>query len=422
MVAVTIAMIREGCGMNKLVQRPLYLNRIEPFIDAPVVKVLTGLRRSGKSRLLDLIAEVLRGRGVPADRILHLNFDALELASLASAEALHAYLRDVLPGEGRLYILLDEIQEVVHWEKLVNSLLAEGRADLYITGSNSRLLSGELATYIAGRYVAIEVWPLSFNENLAFAAAYSQRDPSRIDDEFTRYLTFGGFPGVHVVPLDEPDARQMVADIYRSTLVRDVLTRNAIRDADMFERVASFAIDNVGNPFSARRVSDFMKSQRRSIGHETVLNYLSALTEAFVISRVSRFDIRGRAMLATDEKHFVGDHGIVHALFGYSDKRLPGVLENIVWMELRRRGYEVTIGKIGAAEVDFVARRQDETLYVQVALTVAAEETRRREYAALEAIADNHPKILLTLDPLAGGNIGGIRHLRIPDFLLSDEH
>jgi uncharacterized protein len=406
-----------------LVNRPLYLDRIEPFIDAPVVKVLTGLRRSGKSRLLELVAQRLRDRGISQERIVHLNFDSLEWASIASAQALQAYLADALPPQGRVYVLLDEIQEVSEWERLVNSLVAEGRTDLYITGSNSRLLSGELATYIAGRYVSIEVWPLSFGEYLAFGAAYSNRDISRTSEEFARFLRYGGFPGVHVVSLEEADARSMVTDIYRSTLVRDVLTRHAIRDADMFERVAAFAIDNVGNPFSARRVAEFMKSQRRTIRHETVLNYLSALTEAFLVSRVPRYDIRGRALLATDEKHYLGDHGIVRALFGYSDRRLPGVLENIVWLELRRRGYDVTIGKVGPTEVDFAARRQEDTVYIQVATTIAASaETRRREYAPLEAITDNYPKYVITLDPLAGDNTGGIHHLPIHDFLLSDTY
>lgn len=226
---------------------------------------------------------------------------------------------------------------------------------------------------------------------------------------------------MHMLPLDEVDSRSMIMDIYRSTLVRDVLARNRIRDADMFERVAAFAIDNVGNPFSARRVADFMKSQRRSIGHETVLNYLTALSEAFVIARVPRFDLHGRAILATDQKRFVGDHGIVNALFGYSDQRLPGVLENIVWMELRRRGYEVTIGRIGTAEVDFVAQRADEVVYIQVATTIATEETRHREHRPLEAVADNHLKYLLTLDSLVGGNVNGTKHLRIPEFLLADK-
>jgi len=406
-----------------LVDRPLYLDRIEPFIDTPVVKVLTGLRRSGKSRLLELVAQRLRERGIPPERIVHLNFDSLEWAPIASAQALHAHLAVALPPEGRVYVLLDEIQEVTEWERLVNSLVAEGRTDLYITGSNSRLLSGDLATYIAGRYVSMEVWPLSFREYLAFGAAYSNRDTSRTSEEFTRFLRYGGFPGVHVASLGETDTRSMVTDIYRSTLVRDVLTRHAIRDADMFERVAAFAIDNVGNPFSARRVAEFMKSQRRTIRHETVLNYLSALTEAFLISRVPRYDIRGRALLATDEKHYLGDHGIVHALFGYSDQRLPGVLENIVWLELRRRGYDVTIGKVGATEVDFAARRHENVLYVQVAATIAASaETRRREYAPLQAITDNYPKYVLTLDPLPGDDTGGIYHRPIHDFLLSDAY
>lgn len=320
-------------------------------------------------------------------------------------------------------MLLDEIQEVEEWERLVNSLVSEGRADVYITGSNSRLLSGELATYIAGRYVSIDVWPLSFQEYLAFGAAYSDRDMSRIDDEFGRFLRLGGFPGVHVVPFEEADARSVVTDIYHSTLVRDVLTRNAIRDADMFERVAAFALDNVGSPFSARRVASFMKSQNRSVSHETVNNYLTTLAEAFVIARVPRYDVRGRALLATDEKHFAGDHGLVNALFGYSDKRLPGLLENIIWLELCRRGYEVRIGKVGATEVDFVAERQGDRIYVQVATTIAAsEETRRREYASLEAIDDNYPKYVLTLDPQAEDRTGGIRHQRIPDFLLSDSY
>ncbi|WP_420097860.1 ATP-binding protein [Brevibacterium sediminis] len=404
-----------------IVDRPKYLEKLESFIDAPVVKVLTGLRRSGKSRLLDLVVERLIARGIDPERIVHLNFDSLEHASLASAQALNAHLKDVLPSEGRTYVLLDEIQEVTEWERLVNSLLAEGRTDFYITGSNSRLLSGELATYIAGRYVTIEVWPLSFREYLSFREAFAADDTAGTDAEFTRYLRLGGFPGVHMLPLDEIDARSMIMDIYRSTLVRDVLARNRIRDADMFERVAAFAIDNVGNPFSARRVADFMKSQRRSIGHETVLNYLTALSEAFVIARVPRFDLHGRAILATDEKHFVGDHGIVNALFGYSDQRLPGVLENIVWMELRRRGYEVTIGRIGTAEVDFVAQRADEVVYIQVATTIATEDTRHREHRPLEAIADNHPKYLLTLDPLVGGNVNGIKHRRLPEFLLANE-
>jgi predicted AAA+ superfamily ATPase len=406
------------------------MERIARYVDAPMVKVLTGPRRAGKSRLLALTAHLLRERGVPENRIMHLDFDALELVDLRSAQALGRHIADVIPPDGRIYVLLDEVQEVTEWERLVNSLAASGRADVYVTGSNSTLLSSELATYIAGRYISIDVWPLSFQEHLAFTAAYPREDvdgtatladPGRGDVEFTRYLRCGGFPGVAVAGFAEPDARAAVADIYRSTLIRDALSRYAIRDAEMFERVAAFALDNIGNPFSARRVAAFLKSQGRSVNHQTVANYLAALAEAFVVTRVPRFDIRGKALLATDEKYYVSDHGLVHALFGYSDQRLSGILENIVWAELRRRGWDVRIGKAGAAEVDFVADRHSERIYVQVSVTVlASPETRRREYAPLEQIRDSYPKYVLTLDPAAGDTTGGIRHQRIPDFLLDN--
>jgi predicted AAA+ superfamily ATPase len=430
-----------------LVDRPLYMERIARYIDAPMVKVLTGLRRSGKSRLLELTAGLLRQRGVPAERILRLDFDALELEPLRSAAALNEHLKQVLPSEGRVYVLLDEIQEVAGWERLVNSLVAAGRTDVYITGSNSNLLSSELATYIAGRYITIEVWPLSFREHLAFTAQFPAREgqdygdaptavgndtaqfPVRVgrsagnEAEFGRYLRRGGFPGIAVAGFNDTDARAATADIYRSTLIRDALTRRAVRDAELFERVAAFALDNVGNPFSARRVAACLKSQNRAVSHQTVANYLAALEEAFVLARVPRYDIRGKALLATEEKHYAGDHGLVQALFGYSDQRLPGLLENIVWAELRRRGWEVRIGKVGAAEVDFVADRQSDRLYVQVAVTVlASAETRRREYAPLEQIRDSFPKYVLTLDPAAGDRTNGIQHQRLPDFLLSDAY
>ncbi|MDR1295166.1 MAG: ATP-binding protein [Bifidobacteriaceae bacterium] len=415
-----------------LVDRPLYMERVARYVDAPMVKVLTGPRRAGKSRLLALTAQLLRERGVPEDRIMYLDFDALELDTLRSAQALSQHIASVMPPDGRIYVLLDEVQEVEQWERLVNSLAAEGRADVYVTGSNSTLLSSELATYIAGRYVSIDVWPLSFREHLAFAAAYPRQDvggagntaaTENVDAEFTRYLRCGGFPGIVVAGFAESDARAAVADIYRSTLIRDALTRHAIRDTEMFERVAAFTLDNIGNPFSARRVAAFLKSQHRSVNHQTVANYLAALAEAFVITRVPRFDIRGKALLATDEKYYVSDHGLVHALFGYSDQRLGGVLENIIWAELRRRGWHVRIGKSGAAEVDFVADRHSARLYIQVAVTVlASPETRRREYAPLEQIRDSYPKYVLTLDPAASDTTGGIRHQRIPDFLLDNTY
>lgn len=401
-----------------LIERPAYLAAVRPFMDQPVIKVLTGLRRSGKSSLLELIAADLRRRGAADDRIVHLDFEAMELSGLATAEALHAHLADTIDGTGRCYLLLDEIQEVEHWEKVVNSWHATKDVDLYLTGSNSRLLSSELATYIAGRYVSVEVSTLSFAEHLAFAEQAGQ-DISDVAAQFDRYQRRGGFPGLFAAPLSETQHHRAVADIYASALVQDAVSRRNVRNVDMLKRVAAFALDNVGNPFSARSVSAFFKSQRRSVDPETVLNYLDTLTEAFVFTKVPRFDLRGRTLLSVNEKYYAADHALIHAVLGYADSRLPGVLENIVAAELRRRGYELTVGKLDDKEVDFVATQGSDRLYVQVTTSLtASDQTRQRELAPLRAINDAYPKLVLSLDRQAGGTDDGIRHLWLPQWLL----
>jgi predicted AAA+ superfamily ATPase len=315
-------------------------------------------------------------------------------------------------------VLLDEVQEVAGWERLVNSLLAEGRADVYLTGSNSRLLSSELATYIAGRYVAIEVSTLSFAEHLDFSEKLLGRDPAAIDSQFAVYLRQGGFPGLYQAGYTPGQIRQIVADIYSSAVLRDIIERHQVRNPGLFDRVARFALDNIGSPFSARRVSAFLKSQGKALSHQTVADYMGFLAEAFLLARVPRMDIRGRRLLATDEKHFAGDHGLVGAILGDDPTRLSGLLENIVWAELRRRGYQVAVGREGTAEVDFVADRAGDRMYIQVAASVLDESTRRREFAPLLSIPDSYPKYVLSLDPLASGNTSGVRHVRLPDFLL----
>jgi predicted AAA+ superfamily ATPase len=403
----------------ELIDRPRYAAWLDGFRDKPVAKVLTGMRRSGKSTILELTARRLRESGVTPERIAHFNFDRMGLAHLRSAEALDQHLDEILPADGPFYLLLDEVQEVDGWERLVNSRIAEGRADIYLTGSNSRLLSSDLATYIAGRYVSLEVSTLSFAEHLSFAEARGGSAPLDRALEFDRYLRWGGLPGIHA-DYDDHQVEQLVRDIYGAILVRDVLVRHRIRNAELFERVALFALDNVGNLFSARRVSEFLKSQRKPLAHQTVADYLAALTEAFLLAKVSRQDLRGRALLATGEKYFAGDHGIVNAVFGFDAARLPGLLENLVWAELRRRGYTVHVGKLDRAEVDFVADRQDHRLYIQVAATVLDPETRRREFAPLMAIRDSHPKYVLSLDRLAAGATNGVRHAHLPDFLLDE--
>ncbi|MDR1213281.1 MAG: ATP-binding protein [Propionibacteriaceae bacterium] len=402
------------------VDRPRYSAWLKGYEGTPVVKVLTGVRRAGKSSLMTATAERLRRQTAP-ERVLHLDFDLFENSSLLSAEALHEHISAARPADGPFAVLLDEIQEVDRWERVVNSLVAEGGADVYLTGSNSKLLSSELGTLLTGRYVTLEVSPLSFAEHLEFRRATTGDQPSDRMAEFQRYLRRGGFPGLFAADFDDAQARQIVADTFFSILTRDILSRHPIRSGELFERVARFALDNVGSPFSARRVAAYLKAERRPLSHPTVVDYLGYLTEAFVVRPVPQVDLRGKGILALNEKYYAVDHGLVNAVLSYNASRLPGLLENIVAAELRRRGYDVRVGRWDDLEVDFVADRPDERVYVQVATTVLEETTRRREYSPLLAIRDSYPKYVLTLDALAGGNTAGVREMTIPDFLLLDQ-
>jgi len=411
-----------------LIPRPAYTDRLAPFIGQPIIKVLTGLRRCGKSSLLRLTADRLLAEGVAPNHIVRLDFESLDSAPLAEASALNAWILAQMAEPGRYYVFLDEIQEVDHWEKAVNSLFATREdIDLYLTGSNSRLLSSELATYIAGRYVAIPVSTLSFSEHLAFVARLdAQADgpaPQRsVAEQFDTYLRRGGFPGLYATSYDDQQIGQAVTDIYNSALIQDTIRRRGIRNVDMLRRIAAFALENVGSPFSARSVADYFKSQRRSVDSETVLNYLDALCEAYVLVRVPRWDLRGKKLLTVAEKYYAGDHGLINAVLGYEDRRLPGVLENVVGAELRSRGYQTAVGKVGDQEVDFVATRGNERLYVQVTTSLtASEQTQARELAPLLAIRDAYPKIVLSLDSHAAGTYDGVRHLWLPQWLLGDE-
>ncbi|MDR0836850.1 MAG: ATP-binding protein [Propionibacteriaceae bacterium] len=407
----------------ELLKRQGYLDQIAGLVDAPFIKVLVGIRRSGKSALMTLTQQLLHERGVPPERIIHLNFDNLELAHLTNAPALDSYIKSLAPTEGRFYVLLDEIQEVDQWERVVNSLFAQGQADIYITGSNTTLLSSELATYIAGRYVAIEVSTLSFAEHLQFRQTFAPLEVGSLMEEFTRYRQRGGFPGLYVAPFDESQVRSIVGDIYNSVMIRDVLARHSIRDADLLQRVALFALDNVGNLFSARRVAAFVKAEHRSASTQTVLNYLLALDDAMVITKVPRYDLQSRALMTINEKYYAGDHGLITAMLGNQAHLQSGILENIVWAELRSRGYTVNVGKLKEAEVDLVADRHGERVYVQVTTVMSGStSTQERELAPLQAINDAYPKYVVSLDPLAGTTIGGIRHVSIPEFLLSDTY
>jgi len=401
------------------IDRPAYLPLLDSYAASPLAKVLTGVRRCGKSSLLKMLRENLVQRGTETSRIIALDFDELENAPLANATALHEYIMARAPIAGPYFVLLDEIQEVDEWERLVSSLIAHGRASIYLTGSNSRLLSSEFGTYLTGRYVGIDVAPLTFREFCSFVRS-TRRDLGSETAIFQQYARQGGLPGLFAAPYTDAQTRQILLDTYSSILTRDIITRRQIRSPELFTRVAAFALDNVGNTFSAYRVSQYLKAQGKTLTHQTVADYLEALTEAYVLRKVTRYDVRGHAHLQTQEKYYAGDHGFITGVLGYNASRLPGILENIVQAELRSRGYQVFIGKVGTQEVDFVGVRDDERIYLQVSVTALDPGTYAREMAPLLAIQDSYPKYLLTLDELAGGVDQGIRFMKLPDFLLAD--
>lgn len=401
-----------------MIVRERYMRIIRDFIDKPVVKVITGMRRSGKSALLELTRGELISRGVDKNNIIFMNFESLRYEALKDYKALYAeVMRRAEMAEGRVYILLDEIQEVDAWEQVINSFRVDLDCDIYVTGSNAKLLSGELATLLAGRYVEIRVYPLDFHEFLDFAAQNEDEAKLSRQEQFADFLRFGGLPGIHLMKWDEERLTQYLHDIYNSVLLKDVIARNKIRDTALLESIILYLMDNVGNTFSSKTISDFLKSQGRKLSTETVYNYLKALENAFLIHKAVRFDIKGKRLLETQEKYYLSDLGLRHAVMGYRDNDIAGILENTVYLELLRRGYTVRIGKQGVAEVDFVAERADERIYIQVCYVLTPENT-DREFAPLEEIQDNYEKVVISTDTLLRINRGGIKQKNIIDFLM----
>lgn len=402
-----------------MIKRETYMSRIRPFIGNELVKVLTGIRRSGKSVMLELIKEELVSNGVDRGQFIFLNFENMSNANLCTAQALHGeVIRRAKELEGKVYLFFDEIQEVEDWEKCINSFRVELDCDIYITGSNARLLSGELATYLAGRYVEFVIYPFSFRE---FCELYRSIFPDAdVRQCFQKYLTLGGMPYLSNLRYDETACRQYLRDLFNSVELKDIVRRNNIRDVDMLERIISYVTANVGTIFSATTISKYLKSEGRTVSAETVLNYIRACTEAFLFYRVKRQDLRGKKILTVNEKYYVADHGIREAVYGGNRKDINLVLENIVYMELLRRGYTVTVGKVSDREIDFVCEDRGNKLYVQVAYLLASEDTVRREFDIFSHIRDNFPKYVVTLDEFDMSR-DGIRHRNIRDFLLAEE-
>lgn len=402
-----------------MIYRKTYMDQIIPFIDTPFVKILTGVRRCGKSTVMEMIKEVLLQRGVSKENIISYCFDSLEHEEIDTASKLYKEIKGQIRKDEKMYIFLDEIQEVKDWEKAVNSLLSEFGADVYVTGSNSRMMSSEISTYLTGRYVSFRIYPLSFSEYLEFRKTYADADD--IYREFNRYIKMGGFPALQLQEYSLDSAYTVVRDIYNSTIYTDIVKRNQIRKVDQLERIVKYTFSNVGQSFSALRLSKYLKSQNRSMDSETVYNYLSKLENAYILHRCSRFDIKGKEILKTQEKFYLADPAFRFAVLGYDEDAVASILENIVYLELKHRGYDVYVGKLDQTEIDFVATRQNEKIYIQIAQEINNEKTKEREYGNLLSIADNYPKYVLRTDVMAGGNYEGIKTMHIADFLLGKE-
>ena len=402
-----------------MIDRPMYVERILSYKDTPFVKILTGVRRCGKSTILKMIVEKLKEQGIPSECIIQYNFDSLEYDEIKTAKALYTELKKHLTKD-KTYLFLDEIQEVSSWEKVVNSLMLDFDVDIYLTGSNSRMMSSEISTYLTGRYINFSIYPLSFSEYLTFRNSFSDVSDTKL--ELVNYLRLGGFPAVHLREYTPEEVYTIVKDIYNSTIFTDIVQRNQIRKVDQLERIVRFAFDNVGRTFSASSVSKYLKSENRSIDNETVYSYLNKLENAYILHRCSRYDIKGKELLKTQEKFYLADSAFRYSVLGYTPDSIAAMLENIVYLELLRRGYDVFVGKLNNSEIDFIAVRQENKLYIQIAQEVASPETEQREYGHLLDIHDNYPKYVLRTDTFAGGNYQGIKTINIADFLLSDEY
>ena len=399
-----------------MIIRSDYMNTLKTYRDVPLVKILAGIRRCGKSTILDMLRDDLLKSGIAADHIISMRYTSEDFDDGMTDKDMYTGIKGQMTDEGRYYLLLDEVQEIEGWEKAVNSLLENANTDIYVTGSNSKLMSSEISTYRTGRYVTIPVFPLSFEEYLTFKAGSSLSQKELLNE----YIRYGGFPIVALGTYDERTAYQIVEGIYHSVISNDIARRHSITNQELFNRVVRFIIENVGKNFSANSIVKFLKSEGRSLTVETIYNYLEWLEKAFVIYRCQRYDLQGKAVLKTQEKFYLADPALKYCMMGFNPKSIASMLENIVYFELRRRGYDVYVGKNETKEIDFVAVRRDERVYVQVCRELP--DASDREIVNLLEIKDHYPKYVVTMDDLAGGNIDGVRIVHLVDFLLSHQY
>lgn len=403
-----------------MIDRPLYLDKIMPFVDTPFVKILTGVRRCGKSTILKMIIKKLREeKHVDDEQILSYRFESMEYEDMTTKE-LYLELKSKIIQSKKTYLFLDEIQEIEGWEKVVNTLASDFDVDIYITGSNSRMMSSEISTYLTGRYITFHIYTLSFEEYLMFKKSYTTLKD--LKQEFSQYVRLGGFPATHLQDYSQDEVYTIVKDIYNSTIFSDIVRRNQVKKIDQLERVVKYTFNNIGNTFSAKSISNYFKSEQRKIDNETVYSYLEKLQKAYILHKCSRYDLQGKDILKTQEKFYLADVSLRYSVLGYTVDSVAASLENIVYLELKRRGYDVYIGKIKDKEIDFVATKQNEKIYVQVTQEIKSEKTQKREYEQLLEIRDNYPKYVVMADNFAGGNYEGIKTMNIVDFLLSKEY
>lgn len=398
-----------------MILRPDYIEAVKPFMDAPLVKILTGVRRCGKSTIFEMIRQELLERGIPEDHIIMKKYTEMDIPDTITAKQMYDELVSRVEDDKRYYFLLDEIQEIKGWEKAVNSLLEGMNADIYVTGSNSKLMSSEISTYLTGRYISIPVFTLSFREYLEFKKESTQSYDKLLEE----YIKFGGFPIIALGEYEQQSAYQIVDGIYHTVVSRDIVKRHRINKQDLFDRVVKYVIENMGKTFSASSISNFLKSENRKVSIESIYNYLRWLEQAFIIFPCERYDMQGKSVLKTQEKYYLADVSFRYALFGYNRKMLDGVMENIVYLELRRRGYDVYVGKNNTKEIDFIAIHKDEKIYVQVCVQIP--ENSNREVENLMEIRDHYPKYVVTLNEMDVGIENGIRIVHLRDFLLAKQ-
>lgn len=397
-----------------MIVRPHYMDILKTYRDVPLVKILAGIRRCGKSTILEMLHDDLKSSGVSDDHIISARYTSEDMDEGMTDKDMYNDIKEKMIDSERYYILLDEVQEIEGWEKAVNSLLENANTDIYVTGSNSKLMSSEISTYLSGRYISIPVFTLSFAEYLDFKKA----NGSLYKELLNEYIRTGGFPIVALGNFDDRSSYQIVEGIYTSVITNDITKRHNVTNFDLFNRVVKYVVENVGKPFSANAIVKFLKSEGRSLSVEAVYNYLEWLEKAFVIYRCQRYDLQGKSVLKTQEKFYLADTSLKYCIMGFNPKSISTMLENIVYFDLLRRGYEVYIGKIDTREIDFVAVQRDERLYVQVCRSLPEESD--REIGNLLDIKDHYPKYVVTLDELAGGNVNGVKIVHLADFLLSD--